>query len=387
VPYGLAFGLDGTLFVSQGFSGSVVTVDTATGDVAEFFISPIVIEDEEPVFLAIDTEGDLWIQPTRYLYQVAPDATVKPYLIEGVEASGLGPPGVEWHTGSGIAFDAQGRLWMPAYNSRVWRLDPVEPGNESAGFVIEQVVPGFEAQDIAVGPTGDLFVTEWNTAQLLRIEEGAAPEVVVDHGFEGSVGVAVADDGAVYLGLPYGEIVRVEDDATMTHYADLLSTRMVFGTDGALYAVVGDIDDPNPAKSIVRITDVDTHTVFATEIAGISLGDGEVHISPSTDQGLYVYIERERSLFFVDYSGQGNLINDFHRFGGIDEAVMAASPTTDDAFLVIHGSYRVLKISSDGTVDLVAIPVPGDPWGMVVSPDGNWLYLAESGVIDKIPIG
>jgi hypothetical protein len=218
---------------------------------------------------------------------------------------------------------------------------------------------------------------------VLRFKPDGQVEVLIQDGADGRTAVAVDSVGTVYLGMPYGKIVRIEPDGTLSNYATLLTRRMVFGADGALYAIVGDFNQP---KSIVRITDVDKFSTIATQIDGTSLGNGEIHISPALDSGLYVFTEMERNLFFVDFNGQGRLIANLQTLGGGGPAVMAASPVTGDIYFIPHGPYKVYRISAEGSSEEVATGVYGDPWGMVISDDGNWLYVAESGAIDKIPI-
>ena len=218
----------------------------------------------------------------------------------------------------------------------------------------------------------------------MRINPDGTAEVVLGHGAGGRTALAVDENGIVYAGLPYGEIVRIEADGTSTHYASLLTRRMTFGADGALYAVVGDYGQ---TKSIVRITGVDTSEEVATEIGGIALGNGESHISPAQDKGLYVFIEGTRDLLFMGFNGEGRLIVNVSSLGGSSgPAVMAASPVTGDIYLVPHGPYKAFVISPEGSREEIAYRIFGDPWGMAVSRDGKWLYVAESGAIDKIPL-
>jgi hypothetical protein len=73
-----------------------------------------------------------------------------------------------------------------------------------------------------------------------------------------------------------------------------------------------------------------------------------------------------------------------HSSGG--PSVMAASPVTGEVFFLSHGPYKLIGRSVDGRTRTIARHVFGDPWGIVVSADGEWLYLAESGAIDKIRI-
>ena len=92
-------------------------------------------------------------------------------------------------------------------------------------------------------------------------------------------------------------------------------------------------------------------------------------------------------LFLVDFEGNSQFIADLKSLGGGGPAVMAANPVSGDVFWIPHGPYELYKITPDGEMAKVATGLFGDPWGMVVSQDGKYVYVAESGVIDKIPIG
>ena len=373
----MAFGLDGTLYLTQMAQGQVLQVDVNTGEVSTFQ------EDVcgfDPCFLAVDAEGDIWARGIGRLTQFTPEGEQKPFIVDGQRYPG-GP--YNWHTAAGIAFDDDGGLWIGSYNSKLIRLAPTTPGQPDPEFTLQVVSPGFEASDLEVGLNGEVYGSDINTARILRINPGGEMEVALDHGSAGRTALAVDSGGVVYAGLPRGEIVRVESDGTATHYARLLTRRMTFGGDGALYAVGGDYGQP---KSIVRITDADTTTVVASEIDGISLGVGDAHISAAQDRGLYVYIEKSCDLLFMDFNGQGQLITNLRPLGCGGPAVMAAAPVTGEIYLIAHGPYKLYRIDPEGQATEMATGIFGDPWGMVVSPDGQWLYIAESGAVDKLPL-
>ena len=48
--------------------------------------------------------------------------------------------------------------------------------------------------------------------------------------------------------------------------------------------------------------------------------------------------------------------------------------------------YTLYEYEPGGEFEVVAPVVPGDPWGMDVSPDGQWLTVIEVGAVDKIPL-
>ncbi|RLC86142.1 MAG: hypothetical protein DRJ03_09685 [Chloroflexi bacterium] len=373
----LTFGLDESLYLTQMGQGDVIKVDIDSGE-TQVFASEVCGFD--PCFLAIDPEGDIWIRGIWHLHQFTPEGVEKPFVVDGETYPG-GP--YNWHTSAGIAFDDEGGLWVASYNSKLVRLAPITSGASDPEFTMEVISPGFEASDLAIDSNGAIYATDLNIGQVLKINPNNDVDILLQHGSSGRVAVAVDENDVVYLGMPHGEIMRLEEDGSLTHYANLLTRRMVFGANGVLYAVTGDYGQ---SKSIVGITGVDTFTTLATEIEGISLGDGDAHISPASDQGLYVFTERERNLFFVDFEGQGHLIANLQSLGGGGPVVMAASPISGDIYLIPHGPYTLYRIDAEGHHEEIATGVFGDPWGMVVSQDGKYLFVAESGAIDKILI-
>jgi hypothetical protein len=256
-------------------------------------------------------------------------------------------------------------------------------GQSDPEYTLEEIVPGFEASDLEVGLNGEIYASDSATSQIQRINANGSVNVVLDHGSGGRTALAIDNNGVVYAGLPKGEIVRLEADGTSTHYADLMTERMAFGADGALYAVAGRQGED---KSIVRITGVDTFTVIATQLAGIELGRGPSHISPALDKGFYIYMGWTCDLLFMDFNGQGRLIANLSQLGCYGPALMSASPVTGDIYLIPFGGYELFHVTPDGQFTKIATRLLGDPWGMAVSLDGKWLYVAEYGVVDKIPL-
>ena len=373
----MAFGLDGTLYLTQMAQGSVLKIDVNTATVSTFKED---VCGNDPCFLAVDHEGDIWVRGINRLGQFTPEGVEKTFVVDGQTYPG-GP--YNWHTAAGIAFDDEGGLWIGSYNSFLLRLAPTEPGQPDPEFTMQMIHPGFEASSLGVGLNGEVYASDGNQAQIVRIDPDGSVNVVLDHGMAGRTALAVDDNGILYAGLPSGEIVRIEADGISTHYARLITRRMTFGADGALYAVVGDFGQD---KEIVRITAVDEFTSVTTSIAGIPLGRGDSHISPALDTGFYIYIEQTCDLLFMDFSGQGRLITNIRPLGCGGPAVMAASPVTGDIFLIAHGPYKLLRFTPEGQYQEVATRLFGDPWGMIVSPDGKWLYVAESGAVDRIPL-
>ena len=373
----MVFGLDGALYLTQMAQPQVLKIDVNTGTVSTFKEN---VCGNDPCFLAVDKEGDIWARGINRLSQFTSEGADKPFVVDGETYPG---GQYAWQTAAGIAFDDEGGLWVASYNSRMIRLVPVTPGQPDPEFTKQVMSPGFEAADLEAGADGEIYASEAQQSQILSIGPDGSTDVVWNYGYAGHAGLAVDGNGALYVGLPIGEIVRIEADGTTTHYASLLTRHMTFGADGALYAIVGDYWQD---KSVVRITDVDTFTVIANEIAGISLSGHDSHISPALDTGLYVYIEGSCDLLHMDFNGQGRLIANVKSLGCGGPAIMGASPITGEIYLIAHGPYILYRITPDGQSTILARGIFGDPAGMIVSPDGRWLYVAESGAVDKIPL-
>ena len=82
LPYAehLAFGLDGTLYVSQLDQGTVYKVK----EISLFYTGFL----EDSTYLTVDTEGDIWIRGLNYMAQISPEGIEKPYTVDGLMYNG-----------------------------------------------------------------------------------------------------------------------------------------------------------------------------------------------------------------------------------------------------------------------------------------------------------
>lgn len=363
-------GLDGTVYVSQMQQDRVVKVDPGTGAVTVFASGGLGYTD--PIFMTLDAEGDLWIRGIFTLRQFAPDGSEKPYTIDG------SPPTFNWHTSAGLAFDGEGRLWVASYGSWVARLDPTSGADD---YTLTIPVPGWESSDLAIDSSGGVIAVNDDTEEVWRYTLDGEGELLTQlDGPGGRVSVAVDREGTIFLGLPWNGVVYLDANGEPVHYADVLTRRMVFGADGLLYAVQEGADQ---RMSIVRISGPDSVETVTTTLGGSTI-TGEVHLSPAPDGGLYAFSEETRILYTLSPDGQSEVFLDLAELGGSGPAVMAASPT-GEVFVIMHGPYALVRISPDGQMQDYVYGIYGDPWGMVVSPDGEWLYIAENGALDAIP--
>lgn len=376
-PFSMVFGLDNTLYLTQMGYGDVLQVDVVSGDMSVFAKD---VCGFDPCFLAIDQEGDLWVRGIQRINQLSLEGDLKPFTIDG-NTYPYGP--YTWHTSAGIAVDPEGGVWVASYNSMLIHLLPEAMEEEPANFSMEVISPGLEALDLAVDAMGAIYATDNNQGQLLRIDPDNELEVLARFDLIGNVAVAVDANNTVFLGRPNGEISSLNNAGALEHYADVMTQRMVFAQDNMLYAVAG---EEGMNKSIVRIAGIDDIETIASEIDGISLGNGAVHITPAQDLGLYIYCETEGNLFFMDYKGQGHLLGNYYELGQSRPTLIAASPTTGEIYFVPHGLYALYRIDVDGAYERIGSGMVGDPSGMVVSDNGKYLYIAESGAIDIIPI-
>lgn len=373
----IILGLDGTLYVTQLLKSHILKIDVSTGTVSTF------VEDacgNEPCWLAVDKDGDIWARGVFRLSQFSPEGVEKPFIVDGQKYPG---GAYNWSTPGGITFDKEGGLWIASYDGSLIKLVPTTTGQPDPEFTMQVISFGFNPSDLEVGPNGDIYTSKVYAKEIVRITASGTIDTLYRYDSDGNVALAVDVAGTIYAGLPNGEIVRLEADGTATHYANVVTERMAFGADGALYAVVGKQGED---KSIVRVTDVDTFTVVTTQIAGIELGKGPSHISPALDKGFYIYSSWTCDLFFMDFNGQGRLIANLKQIGCYGPALMAASPVTGDIYLIPFGGYELFHLTPDGQYTRIATRLLGDPWGMAVSPDGKWLYVAENGAVDKIPL-
>jgi len=377
---------DGTIYVSQISRGTIARINPDWQEqevVTEFasggFLDPTISSDGVQLFLALDAEGDIWANSPGILRQFAPDGTEKVVELREDHYTDLRS------TSAGLAFDAEGRLWVTSYNSMLIRLDPLTKGADPTEFSVVRPLPGLEASDLAFGPSGEVVAYNENTAEVWRFDGGGQRTILAQFTPGGRVAVAIDDQGTVFLGFQE-EIVFLDEDGTPIHYAWVGTNRMVFGPDGALYVVAGDeAFDHMISKSIVRISGVDSVETITETLGGNPIS-GQTHIALAPGDELFVFVDESGGLYVLGLDGESRELANLESISPIGASIMASGPT-GDVFFIGHKNYWLFRIDSDGESEKLGEGFKGDPWGMVVSRDGRVLYLAESGAIDMVPIG
>jgi len=382
LPYAeyLAFGLDGSLYVSQMNAGKVYKVNVETG-ATELFYSQ---KAADQIRLEVDAEGDVWISSQGTLLQVSPDGTVKPFLLDGTSQA---KPG-DFRAGSGdLSFDAQGNLWLAFSQSIITKFTPKIVGAQDPDFNSGVVYQGIFFTSLVVNPQGEFFGIDQNSGKFMKLSSGQLVEIIAAG--SGNPTLAIHPDGTIYLRRSDGMIYTVfEDSVTPTNYDRIYLESMVFAQDGLLYAIASENPDGGQRR-LVKFDQDGKAKTLATSIDGTSLGISGAKISAGSD-GLYIFVEDGPYLFKTDFNGRGSLLATQPELASDNVVMRAPIAATSDGrvFLIyMHKNADLVFVDQAGTINEFAYAVRiGEPRSFVLSPDGKWLYIPVVGGIIKIQI-
>lgn len=134
---------EGSIYVTfSGSRGQKVPVAIYKID-ANYKMEPFVADMMNATAIAFDREGQLYVSSRHdeTVYKVAPNGTMSAY------AAGMG-------VATGIAFDRHENLYVGDRNGTIFKI-----ARDRQIFVFATLEPSVSAYHLAVGPTGDLFVT------------------------------------------------------------------------------------------------------------------------------------------------------------------------------------------------------------------------------------
>ncbi len=251
--------------------------------------------------LAIDDAGNLYFgdSAANAVRRIRPDGVIETF------ASGLTAP-------SGMAFDAAGNLYVKVGLFTIKRIDPAGSVTTFAGTGVDPSTlegadgdggPAIDAQigaaTLAIGPDGSLYFDDYNRyrtidpAGMIRTfagtgatgfsgDGGPATDATFGNFQFGTVGVAVAADGSVYLGDGGNYRIRKVDPS------GTISTTVGSGLPGHTGDGGKAMTPPStPARTASRSTRRATSTSWTgtTPTSARSTLPGSSRRWPATDQG------------------------------------------------------------------------------------------------------
>lgn len=325
-----------------------------------------------------------------------------PFL--GFNGDGLAATATWLYFPSSLAWLPDGRLLVDDFNNmRIRVLEPdgrlvTVAGNGVHGWAVEGEIatasPLENPVDVAVDPEGAIVIAELHTGRVLRVDDTGRLTVVAgtgELGFTGdggparaarlsqAVGVAVADDGTVYVADTENHCVRsITPDGVIDGLAG-------DGAPGRIDGVEARLHDPqrvriDAERNRLLVADSGSHTVRAidldtgvvTTIAGTGMpgfaGDGGPATAAQLQQPYGVNVGPDGSVLVADF---GN-----HRVRRID---------ADGTITTIAGTGERAYGGEEVPAAEVAIAGPSD---VLLAPDGAVL-VAElfSGLVRRIGAG
>lgn len=198
-----AFDHEGNLYVTfSGSRGQKVPVAIFKID-ASYNVKPFLNEMMNATAIAFDREGEMYVSSRHdeTIYKVAPNGTVSSY------AEGMG-------VATGIAFDRQENLYVGDRSGTIFKI-----ARDRQIFVFATLEPSVAAYHLAIGSSGDLFVTGPTTSSfdsVYRIDPHGSVSVFY-RGLGRPQGLAFDVDGNLYVAASLAGkrgIVKITPDGT-----------------------------------------------------------------------------------------------------------------------------------------------------------------------------
>jgi sugar lactone lactonase YvrE len=198
-----ALDVEGNIYVTfSGSRGQKVPVSIFKID-TNYNVKPFLTEMMNATAIAFDREGQMYVT-SRFdgaVYRVAPNGTMTAYA----ESMGVA---------TGLAFDREQNLYVGDRSGTIFKV-----ARDRQIFVFATIEPSVSAYHLAVGPTGDLFVTGPTTSSFDSVYKiGPHGAVTVYYrGLGRPQGMAFDREGNLYVAASLGGkrgIVKVAPDGT-----------------------------------------------------------------------------------------------------------------------------------------------------------------------------
>jgi streptogramin lyase len=212
-PAGIAFGPDGNLYVGQHDDSSVVRFDSNGVPLGTFVVSGSG---------GLSGAGGLRFGPDGNLYVVSQrnDLVMRYRASDGQPLPSTGNTGAVFAVGDSsnyffnLTFDRDGKLYLTNYEDngqrggQVVRFDA--DGSNLAVFVASSAGGLNNPAGIDFGPDGDVYVSSYNTDQVLQFDglTGEFVQTVISDA-EGARGVTFGPDGRLFVASLWGNNVLV----------------------------------------------------------------------------------------------------------------------------------------------------------------------------------
>ena len=198
-----ALDAEGNIFVTfSGSRGQKVPVSIFKID-TNYETKPFVADIMNPTAIGFDRDGEMFVSSRNdgAVYRVAQNGTMSTY------AEGMG-------VATGVAFDREGNLYVGDRSGTIFKI-----ARDRQIFVYATLEPSVSAYHLAMGPTGDLFVTGPTTSSfdaVYRVDQHGAVSVFY-RGLGRPQGLAFDIEGNLYVAASLAGqrgIVKITPDAT-----------------------------------------------------------------------------------------------------------------------------------------------------------------------------
>ena len=226
---------------------------------------------ETPVDIATGSDGDLWFTTQHYVVQITTSGTETYFSNSGGSATHIaaGKPGVLWFT------DLNGSIGEVSVS----------------GTITTYTVPGASTTfDIAKGPDGNMWFTEWGSHSIGKITPSGSSTLYHISSGATPLDITAGPDGNLWFsanGGPTGEeFGKATTGGAITEYPIASGTAggpglMTKGPDGNLYAT-------DSSGGVFLLTTAGASTYYPTSLSsgfenGIAVGpDKQIWIAPGT---------------------------------------------------------------------------------------------------------